>query len=104
MRVSRRLTLAICLLALAVSGREVMSQGPPPGVAPAPGMPPASMSFSFEGPKREFGFVSPKKVRAFAGKTPMVRVSWFQRTFQPRRPDAVGPPWNFCARSLRSVA
>jgi len=43
MRMSQRLTLAICLLALAVPGREVMAQGPPPGVASTSGMPPAAM-------------------------------------------------------------
>ncbi len=44
MRVSRRLTLAICLIALALSGRKAMSQGPPPGAYPPQGMAPASMA------------------------------------------------------------
>jgi len=43
MQVSRPLTLAICLLALALSGFEAMAQGPPPGAVPGPGTAPASM-------------------------------------------------------------
>ena len=43
MQVSRPLTLAICLLALALSGFEAMAQGPPPGAVLGPGAAPASM-------------------------------------------------------------
>ena len=50
MRMSRRLTLAICLLALAVTGNEVTAQGPPPqGMAPASMAPyPANSMYDFE--------------------------------------------------------
>ena len=50
MRMSRRLTLAICLLALAVTGNEVTAQGPPPqGMAPASMAPyPANSMYEFE--------------------------------------------------------
>ena len=50
MRMSRRLTLAICLLALAVTGNAVPAQGPPPqGMAPASMAPyPANSMYDFE--------------------------------------------------------
>ena len=49
MRMSRRLTLAICLLALAMLGREAMAQGPPPGMPPASMRPyPANSMYDFE--------------------------------------------------------
>ena len=49
MRMSQRLTLAICLLALAMLGREAMAQGPPPGMPPASMRPyPANSMYDFE--------------------------------------------------------
>ena len=50
MRMSRRLTLAICLLALALTGDKVTAQGPPPqGMAPASMAPfPGNSMYDFE--------------------------------------------------------
>ena len=85
MRMSQRLTLAICLLALAMLGREAMAQGPPPVMPPASMRPyPANSMYDFEYDKHYYRDGMWNRVSSNRGRRSIFNIDYLRaRTRKP---------------------
>ena len=85
MRMSQRLTLAICLLALAMLGHEAMAQGPPPVMPPASMRPyPANSMYDFEYDKHYYRDGMWNRVSSNRGRRSIFNIDYLMaRTRKP---------------------